>query len=70
MADTHHVVVGTYLSERQANDARRHLQDRGIDGSELHQPADGVWQVRVAPDHAHAALRELEKHEEWAAEHY
>lgn len=61
-------LVGTYASRDEADRARVHLQQQAIEEIHVEGPVAGVWQVKVRPEHAHTALQELERVEQWIAE--
>ena len=53
-------VVGTYLTEREAGQARERLLAAGIDPVEITELAADAWQVGVPARHHDPALQELE----------
>ena len=58
-------VVGTYVSEEEAEQAREHLIVTGVEPIEVNQRASDVWQVEAPSgrqDEALAALQRMEQH--------
>lgn len=59
-------VVGTYLSRDQAERARDHLREEGLDDVAIIEPVDDdAWQVRVPAEHREEALGQLQRVHQW-----
>lgn len=64
------VPVIFYNTADEAERARRHLQQRGIEGVEVAEPSADVFEVTVPQEAEPAARRELEDLEEDAIEDF
>lgn len=53
-------VVGTYVTEQEAEDARARLREVGIEPVGVTHVSDDAWQVDVPSAHRPQALEELQ----------
>lgn len=63
-------VVGTYPSVDEAERARGHLNERGVEPVEIEQVSGGAWQIEAPVDRRDDAMRELQHMEQQAVRRF